>query len=181
MGEQLSLKAAMPLAEILATCRKNVSNTGPGLLWEESTGLRWAPFAKDHYCGALMFSCDQAALWRVLSSCPSARPSVCLLHPFHNFWGIITLAKVMFMRKVKVRGQTYRSQRSKTILPQFWYYRTLNPDWIHRWLRNDTQSLKWHRRGALLLLEVKLQDNTGRKFRFERFRMITSMWIHGWL
>ena len=29
MGEQLSLKAAMPLAEILATCRKNVSNTGP--------------------------------------------------------------------------------------------------------------------------------------------------------
>ena len=29
MGEQLSLKAAMPLAEILATCRKNFSNTGP--------------------------------------------------------------------------------------------------------------------------------------------------------
>ena len=29
MGAQLSLKAAMPLAEILATCRKNVSNTGP--------------------------------------------------------------------------------------------------------------------------------------------------------
>ena len=29
MGEQLSFKAAMPLAEILATCRKNVSNTGP--------------------------------------------------------------------------------------------------------------------------------------------------------
>ena len=29
MGAQISLKAAMPLAEILATCRKNVSNTGP--------------------------------------------------------------------------------------------------------------------------------------------------------
>ena len=29
MGEQLSLKAAIPLAEILAMCRKNVSNTGP--------------------------------------------------------------------------------------------------------------------------------------------------------
>ena len=29
MGEQLSLKAAIPLAEILATFRKNVSNTGP--------------------------------------------------------------------------------------------------------------------------------------------------------
>ena len=32
MGAQLSLKAAMPLAEILATCRKNVSNTGPRLI-----------------------------------------------------------------------------------------------------------------------------------------------------
>ena len=29
MGAQLSLKAAMPLAEILATCRKHVNNTGP--------------------------------------------------------------------------------------------------------------------------------------------------------
>ena len=29
MGAQLSLKAAIPLAGILATCRKNVSNTGP--------------------------------------------------------------------------------------------------------------------------------------------------------
>ena len=29
MGAQLSLKAAMPLAEILATCGKNVGNTGP--------------------------------------------------------------------------------------------------------------------------------------------------------
>ena len=32
MGEQLSLKAAMPLAEILVTCRKDVSNTGPWLI-----------------------------------------------------------------------------------------------------------------------------------------------------
>ena len=31
MGEQLSLKAAIPSAEILATCRKNVSNTGPSV------------------------------------------------------------------------------------------------------------------------------------------------------
>ena len=33
MGEQLSLKAAMPLAEIIATCRKNVGNTGPRHIW----------------------------------------------------------------------------------------------------------------------------------------------------
>ena len=33
----LSLRAAMPLAEILATCRKKVSNTGPGLCLTTAT------------------------------------------------------------------------------------------------------------------------------------------------
>ena len=43
MGEQLSLKAAMPLAEILATCRKNVSNTGPWWLWRNSLNtMSWS-------------------------------------------------------------------------------------------------------------------------------------------
>ena len=45
MGEQLSLKAAIPLAEILATCRKNVSNTGP---WPFVI-----TFPKCQKCGAL--------------------------------------------------------------------------------------------------------------------------------
>ena len=39
MGAQLSLKTAMPLAEILATCRKNVSNTGPSTGWPVSPRL----------------------------------------------------------------------------------------------------------------------------------------------
>ena len=44
MGEQLSLKAAMPLAEILATCRKNVSNTGP---WIEPPNRH--PASRSHW------------------------------------------------------------------------------------------------------------------------------------
>ena len=32
MASQLSKKAALPLAKILATCRNNVSNTGPRYL-----------------------------------------------------------------------------------------------------------------------------------------------------
>ena len=36
-------------------------------------------------------------------------------------------------------------------------FRTVTPVWIHRWLRNDAQSLKWHRRGALLFFKVICQ------------------------
>ena len=41
MGAQLSLKAAMPLAEILATCCKNGSNTGPCSLPFYTVNTRW--------------------------------------------------------------------------------------------------------------------------------------------
>ena len=51
------------------------------------------------------------------------------------------------MSKVKVTG-------SKQILPQFGHFWTVIPVWIHRWLWNDTQSLQWHRRGALLFFKV---------------------------
>ena len=33
----------------------------------------------------------------------------------------------------------------------FW---TVTQIWIHQWVWNDTQSLKWHRRGALLFCKV---------------------------
>ena len=38
MASQLSKKAALPLAKILATCRNNVSNTGP---WISSDSIPW--------------------------------------------------------------------------------------------------------------------------------------------
>ena len=39
MASQLSKKAALPLAKILATCRNNVSNTGPSNV--ESVSMPW--------------------------------------------------------------------------------------------------------------------------------------------
>ena len=33
-------------------------------------------------------------------------------------------------------------------------FRTVTLVWIHQWLRNDAQSLKWHGRGALLCFKV---------------------------
>ena len=55
---------------------------------------------------------------------------------------------------VHAKGQRSRSQRSKQFLSQFERLRNVTPVWIHRWLRNDAQSLKWHRTGALLFFEV---------------------------
>ena len=41
-----------------------------------------------------------------------------------------------------------------TILTQIGRFRTVSPVWIHQCLRNDAQSLKEHRRGALLFFKV---------------------------
>ena len=39
------------------------------------------------------------------------------------------------------------------ILTRIERFRTVNSIWIHRWLQNDAQSLKQHRRGALLFFQ----------------------------
>ena len=57
----------------------------------------------------------------------------------------------------KDQGQKSRSQRSKQILPQFEHVRTVTPVWIYIWQPNDAQSLKWHRKCALLFLAVTKQ------------------------
>ena len=56
----------------------------------------------------------------------------------------------------KVTRQISRSHGTKkspilTRIGRFW---TVTPVWIHRWLCNDAQSLKWHRRGAQLFFRV---------------------------
>ena len=92
-------------------------------------------------------SCNKVALRTLLSVCLSVLPS----HPFHNVSAIVSswhfqelfpFTNAMSMQKVKVRGQRSRSQRSKQILSQFWIFRTINPVWIHGWLRNEAHSLK---------------------------------------
>ena len=46
----------------------------------------------------------------------------------------------------QVKGQGYRTQFSR-----FW---TVTTVWIHIWRWNNTHSLMWHRRGALLFFKV---------------------------
>ena len=90
-----------------------------------------------------IFSSDQAALWKVLSICLSIHLSVCytfftmFLSLYHH--EVITSDRSDVMQKVKVRGQRWRSQRSKQILPQFGHFWTLTPFLIHRWLSYDAQ------------------------------------------
>ena len=109
-----------------------------------------------------IFSCDQAALWMVqsvrLSLRPFVRLSVSLWHHFHgvplivpswNFQKLLSLTEVMSMRKVKVRRQRSRSQRSWPHI-----FQTVTPLWIHIWQWNDANSLIMLRRGALLFLKV---------------------------
>ena len=63
----------------------------------------------------------------------------------------------------KDQGQKSRSQRSKQILPQFEHVRAVTPVWIHIWLPNDAQSLKWHRKCALLFFKVICEISRSRK------------------
>ena len=44
--------------------------------------------------------------------------------------------------------------KKSTILTRIECFRTVTLVWIHRWLQNDAQSLKWHRWCALLFFEV---------------------------
>ena len=78
--------------------------------------------------------------------------NVPIIVPSWNFQEFLPVTKVMSMQKV--RGQRSKLQRSKQILPQFRCCLTVTPVWIHRWLQNNAQSLKWPKRGALLIFKV---------------------------
>ena len=103
------------------------------LYWRQSAGLdgnyrsrkitarRWLHKYVGAECGASSFT------WYLYQMCntdvrPSLRPSVCLSHLFDyvpfivsswNFQELLPVTKVTSMQKVKVRGQTSRSQRSQ--------------------------------------------------------------------
>ena len=73
----------------------------------------------------------------------------------HKAWSSIEEVPYSFWRSsVKFQGHT--ALNGVEFDPD-WVFRTLTPVWIHQWLRNAAQSLKLHRRGALLFLAATKQ------------------------
>ena len=71
-----------------------------------------------------------------------------------KFSGVITNDQ----SKVHAKGQGQRSKVKVTeVTTQLNRFRTVTPVWIHQWVRNAAQSLKYHRRGALLFLAATKQ------------------------
>ena len=60
-------------------------------------------------------------------------------------------------------------ERKSPILPRIGRFRAVTLVWIHRWLWNDAQSLKQHRRGALLFLKVIHQISRSHGIKNRRF------------
>ena len=93
---------------------------------------------------------------------------------------------LLFSRSsVKFQGHT---AKKSSILTQNGRFRTVTPVWIQWWLWNDAQSMKQHRRGALLFFKVIRQNSRSRWTniswiftRIERFRTVTQVWPHRWI
>ena len=70
----------------------------------------------------------------------------------HKAWCCLEEVPYCFSRSyVKCQGHT---AKKSSILTQIRRFQTVTPVWIHQWLWNDAQSLKQHRRGALLFFKV---------------------------
>ena len=69
-----------------------------------------------------------------------------------NFPELLPLIEVKSMQKVKGQGH----KRSKQILPQFGYLQAIAPVWLHRWLRNDAQSMNGFRKVTVFLFHSNL-------------------------
>ena len=87
-----------------------------------------------------------------LSVCPSVHPShlfdyVPIIASSWNFQELLLMAKVRSMQKVKVTE----------VKTEFNRFRSVTPVWIHTWWWNDSQSLMFLRRGALLFFKVICQ------------------------
>ena len=76
-----------------------------------------------------------------------------------------------------------------SILTQIGHFRTEAPVWSHQWPWNDAQSLKQHRRVALLFFKVICQFSGSRRTKkkspiltwSERFRTLTPVSKYQWL
>ena len=118
---------------------------------------------------SIFFSCDQAALRTFLS----VRPSVRLSHLFHYVPIIVSswnFQEWLPMKDIHAKCQGQRSKVKVTeVKTQLSRFRTVTAGWIPGWLWNDAQSLKWHRRGALLFFEIICQISRSHGAKNRRF------------
>ena len=104
----------------------------------------------------------------------------------HKAWSSIEEVPYCISRSfVKFQGHTGQKSPIFTRIERF---RTVTLVWIHWWLWNDAQSLKQHRRGALLFFKVIRQISRSHEIkklqiltRIDCFWTVTSVWIHRWL
>ena len=75
--------------------------------------------------------------------------------------------------------------KKSPILTKIEWFRTVTQAWIHQWLWNNAQSLKQHRRHALLFFKVIRQISRSRGTKNRRFWPELSVsglvWISWWL
>ena len=98
----------------------------------------------------------QSLMWHRRSALPIVFqgliwPEMGVSRPYYSF--DLRMALLFFM----VIRQISRSHGTKKllILTGIWRnFRTVTPVWIDLWLWNDAQSLKWHKRDALLFFKV---------------------------
>ena len=120
--------------------------------------------------------------WSCLSVTPFSQCSCYRI--MVKFLGVIAITKNDVHAKVQ-RGERSRSLKSKQILSQLWNFWTVTQFWIHMWLQNDWQSLKWYRRGYLLFCKVihPISRSHGPKKMLigTCFWMMTPVQIYRWL
>ena len=83
-------------------------------------------------------------------------------------WNSIEEVSYCFSRSsIKFQGHMALKSSNLTLIGHF---QTVTPLWIHQWLRNDAESLKWHRIWAILFFGVihRISRSHGLKnWRFE--------------
>ena len=85
---------------------------------------------------------------------------------------------LLFFKVIRQISRSHGSKKSSN-LTQIGRFRTVTHAWIHQWLRNDAQSLKCNRRGALLFFKVKSQiaRSHGSKNRFWRKLTVSGLYL----
>ena len=104
----------------------------------------------------------------------------------HKAWCYFGAVPCSFaMSSVTFQGHT---AKQSSILAEIGRFRTVTPVWIHSWLRNYAQILKFRRKCALLFSKVMCQMSRSYENKKspiltqnERFQAVAQYWIHRWL